>query len=127
EVFVADWMERAAVRRSWSALAIGLALAGLVAGCAARSAAMPEMPATPAHPDFVYPDVVDASGGALATQIERGWRYLQANNLKSAEREFGGAVKRAPDSPAAHAALGYAGLARGDAEAALASFERSLL
>ena len=47
-----------------------------------------------------------------ATRIERGWRYLQADNLRNAEREFQAALKLQPSFHPAETGLGYLELAR---------------
>jgi tetratricopeptide (TPR) repeat protein len=99
----------------------------LVPACAARAPVMPPEPATPRHPDFVYPDASGLAGSpAVATQIERGWRHLQSDNLRSAEREFVGALKPSADFPPAQTALGYLALARDDSKAAVGHFDRAL-
>jgi len=56
----------------------------------------------------------------------RGWTFLQAGDLKSAEREFAAALKAAPGFYPAETSLGYLELARKDAKAALPRFERAL-
>lgn len=116
---------RRAVRLAGHGVAV-IALA-VITACASRSAAIPETPAAPRHPDFLYPEVTDAAVlGQVAGQIERGWRYLQADNLKNAEREFAGVLKAAPGSAAARAALGYVELARQAFAGAVTEFDRAL-
>ena len=77
--------------------------------------------------DFMQP-VVPALlvGGPAALSQMRGWRFLQAGDLKSAEREFSTALKTTPAFYPAETALGYVELARQDAKAALPHFDRSL-
>ena len=53
-------------------------------------------------------------------------KLLQAGDLKSAEREFGAALKLTPAFYPAEAGLGYVELAREDAKAALPHFDRAL-
>lgn len=107
-------------------LFVTIALAALSA-CASRSAAVPPVPAAPRHPDFIYPDVTSGVGvGQLAGQIERGWRYLQADNIKNAEREFASAIKTSPDAAAPRTALGYVELARQEFADAVGEFDRAL-
>ena len=58
---------------------------GLVAaGCAARPPMMPPEPATPRHPEFHYPVTPQGTDEIQNTRIERGWRYLQADNARTA-------------------------------------------
>ena len=58
--------------------------------------------------------------------IQRGWQFLQADDVGSAEREFTAALKGSPQSASAEAALGYVSLARGRADNALPAFDRAL-
>ncbi len=88
---------------------------------------MPPEPAAPRHPEFVYPEMPTTSASpALTTQIERGWRYLQSDNLRNAEREFAGVLNAAPGFSPAETALGYVALARDQDTAAVEHFERAL-
>jgi len=104
--------------------AIGFAVA--ISGCAAHAPVMPPEPATPRHPEFRYPTVPQGADTEQASRIERGWRYLQADNLRSAEREFESALKMQPAFYPADAGLGYLGLARREAEQAVARFNHAL-
>ena len=99
----------------------------LVGACAAARA-VPPVPTTPHYPEFLYPVVPEPlkfSPGA--THIEYAWRYLQANDLRSAEREFAVAAKRSPGLYPADTGVGYVELARRDYEDAIARFDASLL
>jgi tetratricopeptide (TPR) repeat protein len=96
-----------------------------VAGCAAR-ATMPPAPVAPRYPDFRYPTVPQGAESIQATRIERGWRYLQADNQRSAEREFEAALKLQPSFHPAATGLGYVELARREAKEAVAHFDRAL-
>jgi tetratricopeptide (TPR) repeat protein len=58
--------------------------------------------------------------------MERGWRYLQADNLRSAEREFEAALQTQPSFYPAETALGYLELVRKEAKDAVARFDRAL-
>ena len=87
---------------------------------------MPPEPATLRHPEFRYPTVPPAADALQATRIERGWRYLQADNLRGAEREFESALQLQPSFHPAETGLGYVDLARKDANEAVARFERAL-
>jgi len=110
------------LRRHWRlAVVLGLVLAG---ACAKR-VPLPAVTA-PKHPDYVRPVVAPDAPPALGAGIERGWQFLQAGDLRNAEREFGLAQKAAPQSPGPDAALGYLALARGHADEALPAFERAI-
>jgi len=106
---------------------LALVLLVLSAACAGRVASMPPVPTQPRYPDFIFPAVsTDVGSMALADRLERGWRYLQADNLRSAEREFTEALKAMPDAPPAETALGYVELARKDSTDAISRFDRAL-
>lgn len=102
-----------------------LLLVVTLAACATRTA--PPLPTTLQYPDFMFPAVPAALAGAPgADRVNFGWRYLQGNDLRSADREFGEALKRAPALYPAQAGLGYVALARKEAERALSSFDAAL-
>ena len=48
----------------------------------------------PRHPDFVFPALPPGADAIQATRIERGWRFLQSDDLRGAEREFASALQR---------------------------------
>src|SRR5262245_64174683 len=100
-----------------------LALIALVSACAVKTA--PALPSTPKYPEFVYPAPMPAAARE-AMAVDLGWRFLQNDDLSNAEREFSGALKSAPDSPAAKAGEGYVSLARHDYMRALDHFELAL-
>jgi tetratricopeptide (TPR) repeat protein len=105
-----------------------LLLATLVflSACAPKTAPAPVVTA-PKFPDFMRP-VVPASmaDSPAAAPASRGWAFLQAGDLRTAEREFGAALKAQPGFYPAETSLGYLELARKDAKAALPHFDRAL-
>ena len=103
-----------------------VAVTVLSASCAARVPVMPPAPASPSHSEFLYPTVPPGTESIQTTRIERGWRYLQSDNLRNAEREFEAALKLQPSFYPAEAALGYLELARRDARDAVPRFDRAL-
>jgi tetratricopeptide (TPR) repeat protein len=103
-----------------------LAVSVLAASCAARAPVVPPAPASPSHPEFLYPTVPQGTDTIQATRIERGWRYLQSDNLRNAQREFEAALQLQPSFYPAEAALGYLELARRDVNDAVARFDRAL-
>jgi tetratricopeptide (TPR) repeat protein len=102
--------------------AVLLTLVASMAGCAMK--AVPPLPATLKYPEFVYP-TAPASARDISA-IDLGWRFLQNDDLASAEREFAVALKSVPDSAAARTGEGYVALARHDYARALTQFEGAL-
>lgn len=98
----------------------------VMAACGPKVVPLPTA-SLPRFPDFVAPIVAAEFAGTAAAQNEmRGWTFLQAGDLKNAEREFAAALKRAPAFYPAEIGLGYVELARRDQKAALAHFDRVL-
>ena len=105
-----------------------LALAIAASACAQKTVPLPNENAT-RFSEFVQPFIPEMFGGypAAISAQSRGWRLLQAGNFHDAEREFNVALKSAPQFYPAETGLGYLELARKDAKAALAHFEKALL
>jgi tetratricopeptide (TPR) repeat protein len=105
-------------------------LAALVAviamACAGKTPPVPVVD-TPKYPEFVAPTIPsDQANGRAAEGEARGWQFLQAGDLKSADRELSAALKVSPGFYPADAATGYLELARSDPKAALSHFEKVL-
>lgn len=115
---------RAAHGRSrWQLGIVSLLL--VVAACAAKLP--PPLPATLAHPEFLYPAVPPSlQASTAAPHIDRGWRFLQNGDESSAEDEFAAAVKRSAAFFPAHAGAGYVALARRNYERAVTAFDTAL-
>jgi tetratricopeptide (TPR) repeat protein len=98
----------------------------LVAACAPRTAPLPVV-TSPRFPDFVTPGVpaVFANTPWAERQV-RGWTFLQAGDLRNAEREFSIALQAEPGFYPAEVALGYVELADRNSKGALTHFERAL-
>ncbi len=113
------------MRREPTSFAV-VAVAVAMAACAGR-APLPAATA-PRYPEFVYPSVPAAlqSDRAAVERHERGWRFLQANDLGNAEREFHAALRRDPRYFPADAGLGYVSLAQKDYKTALTRFDLAL-
>lgn len=86
----------------------------------------PPLPTTPMHPDYVYPVLPDGTPPADATLMEFAWRYLQADNLRTAERSFQEVLTRQPGFHPAETGLGWVELAGRDAKDAVVHFDRAL-
>lgn len=84
------------------------------------------MAGAPKHPDFVFPAAPTDSAASQTARLERGWQYLQGDDLRGAEREFSTALKQQPQFYPAETALAYVALARGNEKDAEARFEQAL-
>ncbi len=107
-------------------LVVVVGLVVFVAGCAARTAVMPPAPVAPRYPEFRYPIVPPDADSIQVTRIERGWRYLQADNPRNAEREFQAALKLQPSFHPAATGLAFLELARREPGDAVTFFDRAL-
>jgi tetratricopeptide (TPR) repeat protein len=100
-------------------------MAMLTAACAAKKVPLPA--AKPAHPEFLYPTVPAAMQKTFAAEhVDLGWRYLQIDNLRDADREFAAALKSNSKMYPAHAGHGFVALARRDFDRAVAAFDAAL-
>ena len=116
-------LARGAPTRLPRLLYVALAAAAVLAGCAPKLIPAPVV-TVPRFPDFVRPAVPAAFADAVpAINEDRGWRFLQTGDLKSAEHEFELALRTVPEFYPAETGLGYVELAKKDGKAALAHFE----
>lgn len=97
------------------------------AACAARVPPMPPEPVAPKYPAFVFPGAPGGVDPVTGEQQVRGWRFLQAGDLRNAEREFGNGVRSQPDFAPAETGMGYVALARRQMPQALDWFGRALM
>ena len=98
---------------------------GFAGACATR--VPPPMPTTLAHPEFVYPKLPQALVASPgASRVDVGWRYLQVDDLKNADLEFGVALKLGPRMYPARAGQGYVALAMRDYDRAVSAFDAAL-
>jgi len=101
-------------------------LAVIASACAPKTAPLPTVGA-PRYPTFVQPVVpAEWQGTRAATQQERAWRFLQAGDLRNAQRENAAALAAQADFFPSEATAGYIELARTDPKAALGHFDRAL-
>ena len=99
-----------------------VALLMVLSACAAK--APPALPTALKYAEFMYPAVpAELRSPADAEQVDRGWRYLQNDDLAAADREFAAALKRSPALYPALAGRGYVAVARKDYDAAVADFD----
>ena len=104
-----------------------LVLAITAASCAARTPPPPPLTASLKYPEFMFPAVpaplVQMPG---SERVGFGWRFLQSDDLRNADREFATALKQVPALYPAHAGLAYVALARRDHDRALTTFDAAL-
>src|SRR3954451_18478313 len=100
------------------------ALLGLISACAPKAVPLPA-PGPPHFPEFVRPTASGQQAGSpLAAQNDRAWLFLQAGDLRNAERETSVALKAQPGFHPAQSTAAYITLARRDAKGALTQFTR---
>jgi tetratricopeptide (TPR) repeat protein len=98
----------------------------LLFACGPKRVPLPVV-STPRFPTYVAPAVPPAFSASDAAELQnRGWTFLQAGDLKNAEREFAASLKTTPAFYPAEVGLGYVQLAARDAKGALAHFDRVL-
>src|SRR5436190_10136655 len=107
----------------------GVALTVLLcwtAACAPKTIPLPVV-TTPKYPEYVQPPVpLDLAGSPALTGLDRGWRFFQAGDIHSAERDLQTALKLEPSFYPGETALGYMELSKKDGKAALAHFDRAI-
>jgi tetratricopeptide (TPR) repeat protein len=96
------------------------------AACAARTAPPPPVGGAPSFPDFVFPAPTGTDDPATSERQEIAWRWLQAGDLRTAEREFRAILGRQPQFAPAESGLGYVLLARRQPDEALDRFSSAL-
>src|SRR5690242_792625 len=109
--------------RAANYLAVLVVLA-FISACAPKTAPLPV--AGPAHfPEFLQPIAPGPlASSPLAAQNQRAWLFLQAGDLRGAEREMAIALKAQPNFYPAQATGAYAALARRDVKGAVAQFSK---
>lgn len=113
--------------RTWlPAIGLVAVLALAASGCGGKAVVVP-VAGVPHYPDFVEPRVpVTMSAFPASGAQGRAWRFLQAGDLRNAEREANAALKTAPDFFPATTTLAYIDLARRDAREAVDKFDSAL-
>jgi tetratricopeptide (TPR) repeat protein len=104
-----------------------MAVLVLAPACASKTAPPPTV-STPRFPDFVMPAAPEGLGTpATIERHKAGWEWLQAGDLRAADRNFAASLKLTPGFYPAEAGLGYTALARKDHDAALQHFDRAVV
>jgi Tfp pilus assembly protein PilF len=107
--------------------ALLLFLAVTLASCATRLPAPPPTTAPLKYPEFMFPAVPAAFIAAPgADGVGFGWRFLQADDLRNAERHFTTALKQLPMLYPAQTGLAYVALARREHDRAVTAFDIAL-
>jgi tetratricopeptide (TPR) repeat protein len=105
--------------------ALLMLLVMLTAACASKR--VPPSITNLAHPEFLYPAIPAAMQKTFAAEhVDLGWRYLQIDDLRGADREFAAALKGNPAMYPAHAGHGLVALARRDFDRAVTAFAAAL-
>jgi tetratricopeptide (TPR) repeat protein len=108
--------------------AIVMCLLMAAAGCAAKLPPEPPAVTSPKYPDYLVPAVPRGVGTPAA--VERhlaGWGWLQAGDLRAAERNFAAALKQSASFYPAEVGLGYVALANKKQKDALLHFDRAVV
>jgi tetratricopeptide (TPR) repeat protein len=108
------------------------ALAGVLMLATACGPTKLELPPAAApsskYPDYIFPAIIGNLGTPGAQErLKAGWLWLQAGDLKAAERNFETALELSSDFYPAEAGLGYVGLARKDLDDAATHFDRAVV
>lgn len=105
-----------------------LVAAATVVACGPRRIELPPPNAAAKYPDFVFPSAMPGLGTPAAQERHQaGWLWLQAGDLRAAERNFEAALKLSADFYPSEAGLGYVGLAEGAEKEAVSHFDRAVV
>jgi tetratricopeptide (TPR) repeat protein len=100
----------------------------LAAGCAPKKIELPPTPAAAKYPDYIFPAApADLGTPAAQERHKAAWLWLQAGDIRAAERNFEAALKLNEDFYPAEAGLGYVGLAKKDQNEAVNHFDRAVV
>jgi tetratricopeptide (TPR) repeat protein len=107
---------------------IAVCLLVAAAGCAAKLPPSPPAVTVPKYPDYIVPGVPRGLGTPAAVERHMaGWGWLQAGDLRAAERNFAAAIKQSPSFYPAEVGLGYVALATKKQKDALLHFDRAVV
>ena len=108
--------------------AIVVCLLVVAAGCAAKLPPSPPAVTAPKYPDYIVPGVPRGVGTPAAVERHMaGWGWLQAGDLRAAERNFAAALKQSASFYPAEVGLGYVALANKKQKEALLHFDRAVV
>ena len=96
--------------------------------CAPKKIDLPDPSVAPKFPDFVFPVVPEGLGTPpVLERHNAAWQWLQAGDLRAAERNFDATLQMAPQFYPAEAGLGWVGLARKNSDNAVDHFDRAVV
>jgi tetratricopeptide (TPR) repeat protein len=108
--------------------AVPLVLLVVIGACAPRVPPAPPATIAPKFPGFIMPTVpADLGTPAARERHDIAWRWLQAGDLRTAERNFQSALKQSAAFYPAEAGLGYVALARDSYKESLLHFDRAVV
>lgn len=111
--------------RAWLP-SLTVALCVVMVGCASKTVA-PVAPGAPHYPEFIAPSApANLARPDVVKRHDAAWQFLQAGDLRAAERQFAAVLKEQPAFYPAAAGLGYVALARKDYKEAAAQFGRAV-
>ena len=100
----------------------------LAVACGPKTLPEPPAVAVPKYPDFMFPSVPQVLGPPAAVDRHTaGWGWLQAGDLRAAERSFNTALKQSAQFYPAEVGLGYVALAQKKYRDALLHFDRAVV
>jgi tetratricopeptide (TPR) repeat protein len=106
---------------------LGLLL--LSAACGPKTLELPPPAAASSkYPDYMFPAVIGDLGTPAAQERHKaGWLWLQAGDLKAAERNFEAALELSGNFYPSEVGLGYVSLAKKDLDEAATYFDRAVV
>jgi tetratricopeptide (TPR) repeat protein len=100
----------------------------LAAACGPKTLPSPPSVAVPKYPEFIFPGVPQTLGPPAAVDRHTaGWGWLQAGDLRAAERSFSTALKQSAAFYPAEVGLAYVALAQKKYKDALLHFDRAVV
>lgn len=109
-------------RLGWLVSAV---MVGVLAACAPKTVAVPTVPGAPHFPEYIQPlSPAGQSADPAARQNDRAWQFLQAGDLRGADRELAGLLKALPEYFPGQTTAAYVALAKKDNSAAASQFTR---
>jgi tetratricopeptide (TPR) repeat protein len=117
------------VRRIRPSVILAGTLIAASAACGPKTLELPPSTAAAAkYPDYIFPAATQDLGPPAAQERHQaGWLWLQAGDLKAAERNFESALKLSTGFYPSEAGLGYVNLAKRDNDSALDHFDRAVV